>query len=132
MLRGGRIMGIPRTQKTVSPLSTEPEYIAMADPVKGILLAQQMWAFMRPRVKLESVKLFEDSEGAIYLDNNPMESARSKHIGNRHYSMSGVVEDRDIRIVHVNSQLQRADMLTNYLGGAAFRRHCRYEVHSTE
>lgn len=72
-------MWLSRTQKAVSLLSMETEYMTMSHSVSDILFARQRLAFMRPRMKFETFQLFEDNEGAIHSANNSMGSAWPKH-----------------------------------------------------
>lgn len=57
---------------------------------------------MRPEVQ-EKVAGYEGYSGAIHLANKPMDSARPKHIDNRHHFVCDVLRQGDTRIVHVDS-----------------------------
>ena len=59
---GGLVMGggacvswFSRTQKCVTLLTTEAEYVALADVVKEVLFLRQVWRFMLPDVSMDGV-----------------------------------------------------------------------------
>lgn len=83
-------------------------------------------------MKLETLSFYEYSNCAIPLANNPvMGSVKLKHIDMRFHFLQGVVENGNMRIVHVGFNLQHADTLTKKLGGEPFRRRCKYAIDLT-
>lgn len=103
----------------------------MVETVKDVLLARQMWTYMHPRMKLETVAVNEDDSGVIHLASNPMGSARSKHINIRHHFIRDVVKKGNVNIVHVETKLQHADSPPENLNGNACRKHRTYVMNST-
>lgn len=93
----------------------------MADSVKDILVDRQILAFIRRQMKLETLDFSEENSRAINLVNDPMGSARLKHIDIRYHFFLGVFEG-DIWIVYVETKLQYADLLAKNLDGEAFRK----------
>ena len=126
MCCGGPVRWFSRTQKAISLSSSEAEYIAMGECVKDVLFLQQIMNFIRPGAEFEPVTVYEDNSDAIHLANNPIGSARSKHIELRHHSIRDVVKRGLIRITHVESKLQHADALTKNLPTESFRQHRGY------
>lgn len=123
-------MRFSRTQK--STLSTTEEgYFAMADSLKDVIFARQALAFVSPEMDSEAVPLYEDNNGAIHLANNTMGSVKSMHIDISFHFFQGISTRGHIKIVHVDSKLQHADLLTENLGGGAFRSHRNYVMHLT-
>ena len=126
MYLGAAIAYISRTQRCVSLSSTEAEYIAMGDGVKELLFVRQVLRFLRPGHKEKRVTVFEDNEGAISLASNRLASARSKHIDVRYHFLRELVEQKQIAIVKVKTERQRADILTKALGKKLFFAHRNY------
>ena len=84
---------------------------------------QSVLSFIEPRTKGERIIVHEDNEGAIRLANNPLSSGRSRHIDVRHHFLRDLVREQVIRIEHVETKLQHADILTKPLEVKAFRFH---------
>ena len=94
--------------------------IAMGDGVKKLLFVREVLRFLRPGHKEKRATIFEDNEGAISLASNRLASARSKHIDIRHRFPRELVEQKQIAIVKVKTERQRADILTKALGKKLF------------
>lgn len=76
----GPIIWFSKTPKNISVSSTEAEYIAMAETVKGVLFAQQNVNLRASSaIELKTAAVHEDSSGTIHLTDNPMSSTRSTH-----------------------------------------------------
>lgn len=88
-----------------------------------------MLSFMRPRGKLETAALYEDNSGAIHLAHKPRSSIRSRHIDIHHHLIREVVKRSDIKIIHVETKLQQAGLLTEKLSGDTFRKY-RRSIHN--
>ncbi|CAB1118960.1 unnamed protein product [Ectocarpus sp. CCAP 1310/34] len=88
---GMLVVWTSRTQKCVAQSTSEAEYLAM-----------------------------EDNEGAIALADNPLSSGISKHIDVRHHFLRSLTEEGRIKISHVSSKEQHADILTKALPRALF------------
>ena len=69
-----------KTQHVVLLLTSEEEYIAAEDGVKEALFVRAVLVFIAPETSGASIKVFEDNQGARALIENPLSSARSKHI----------------------------------------------------
>ena len=64
---------------------------------------------MLPDVGMPCVPVFEDSEGAVQLAQNPISNSNSRHIDVRHHFLRELVGRREISIFHVSSSFQHAD-----------------------
>lgn len=64
---------------------------------------------------LVEVMLLNDNNGALNLAENPVFHIRSKHIGIRRHFIRKVLTDKRLRIAHVPSDGNVADMLTKSL-----------------
>ena len=68
------------TQKIVTLSTTDAEYVALGDGVKEALFVKGVISFIIPSISENCIKVFVDNDGAISLANNPLSSARTKHI----------------------------------------------------
>ena len=56
--------------------------------------------------------VFEDNQGAVQLAQNPVTNSNSKHTDVRYHFLRKLVRQKDIKVVHVPSEFQHADILT--------------------
>ena len=131
MYGGAVVSATSRTQHCITLSTTEAEYVAMAEGAKEGLYVQSVLTFLRPktlsgRVEDQGIVLYEDNEGAKALAENPLSSERSKHIDVRYHFIRDLVGKETIRIVHVDSGWQHADVLTKPLSVNLFERHRRF------
>ena len=68
------------TQKIMTLSTTEAECVALGDGVKEALFVEGVLSFIVPSISENCIKVFVDSDRAISLANNPLSSARTKHI----------------------------------------------------
>ena len=80
MSGGACVCWFSRTQKCVPLLMSEAEYVALGDAVKQLLFLRQVWRFMLPGKGMPCFLIFEDSQGAVQLSQNPVSNSNSKHI----------------------------------------------------
>lgn len=105
-------MWFSRTKRTVSLSSAGVKYTLIVEKVKDLSFARQMLTSMRPGVQLEKLTVDEDTTGENHLAKKLMGSARSNHIDTRHDFIRDAILKGDIRIAHVDTQVQHADILT--------------------
>ena len=67
--------------------------------------------------------MFVDNEGAIALANNPLSSARTKHIDVRFHFIRELVRLKTISVKYVPPKEQHADIPTKALPGITVRNH---------
>lgn len=94
----------PRTQKCVTLSAAEAEYVAIADIVKEVLFSRQVRRFMLPEVVMPCTPVFEDTEGAFQIAQNPVTNSNPEHIYVRHHFIRGLVARKEISIIHVASE----------------------------
>ena len=58
------------------------------------------------------IDIFGGNEGAMAIANNPSSASRSKHINVKFHFIQGLVRSGEIRILHVGTESQPADILT--------------------
>ena len=77
--------------------------------------------FICPELGGSCVRVFEDNQGAIASAENPLISARSKHIDVRFYFVRELLRAKKIDIQLVASEKQHADILTKSLATTPFK-----------
>ena len=112
-----------KTQHVVSLSTSEAEYIAAADGVKEALFVRAVLNFIAPETSGTIIKVLEDNQEAKALIENPLSSARSKHIDVRFHFIRDLFRTREINVEYEASTEQHADILTNALSRANFQYH---------
>ncbi|CAB1102148.1 unnamed protein product [Ectocarpus sp. CCAP 1310/34] len=110
-------------QRSVTLSSTEAEYVSLSDGMKETIFLRYLWSFIFSNRDVGCTLVHEDNVGAIHLASNPATTPNSKHIDIRHQCIRERVARGEFRIVHVRSDLQRADFLTKALSKEAFCAH---------
>lgn len=88
----------------------------MGECVKETLFIHGILNFFKLHIGARPVKVYEGNQEGIGLADNPMSSAHSKHIDIHLYFVRHLVADGEIKIAHVISSEQHADILTKSLG----------------
>ena len=92
---GGTVVShTSKTQSVVSLSTSEAEYIAAGEGVKEALFARAVVSFIAPETSGASIKVLEDNQGAKALIENPLSSARSKHIDVRYHFIRDLFRTR--------------------------------------
>ena len=78
-------------------------------------------SFIAPETCGASIKVLEDNQEAKALIENPLSSARSKHVDVRFHFIRELFKARKISVRYVASAEQPADVLTKALSRANFR-----------
>ncbi|KAF4990463.1 hypothetical protein FGRMN_8456 [Fusarium graminum] len=117
MLAKAPISWSSQRQRTVALSTTDAEYVAAAEAakeavwIKGLINDLQL-----ENLKVDSVPLYVDNEGARKLSRNPEFHNRTKYIDIRHHFIREKVESGDIDTRRVDTRYNTADMLTKSLG----------------
>jgi hypothetical protein len=69
---------------------------------------------------LSKVPLLCDNESAIHMAGNPVEHSRTKHIDIRHHFLRDYQQKGDIKVYHINTENQLADIFTKPLDEKRF------------
>ena len=124
---GGTVVSHARkTQRVVSLSTSEAEYIAAGEGVKEALFVRAVLSFIAPETSGASIKVLEDNQGAKALIENPLSSARSKHIDVRYHFIRDLFRTRNNSVEYVASAEQHADMLTKALSRANLMYHRKH------
>ena len=126
MCGGFSVCWFSRSIKCVTLSTSEAEYVALGDAVKELLFLRQIWRSMLPNKVMPYFPVFEDSQGAVQLAQNPATNSISKHIDIRHHFLRELVRQRDIKVVQVPPEFQHADILTKALAFDLFAFHRKF------
>lgn len=117
ILAGAPVSWEARKQLTIALSSTEAEYVAMGSAVKEILFCQQILEELGLEESSRGpTELFVDNKSSINLASRIGYSARTKHIDVKHHFIRELVENGRVRILHVRSEENLADVCTKGLG----------------
>ncbi|CAM9864367.1 unnamed protein product, partial [Ascophyllum nodosum] len=105
------------TQKCITTATCEAEYVALCDASKEALFLRAVWlSGMR-------VDIFGDNEGTKAIADNPSSASRSKHIDVKLHFIRGLIRTGGVRLLHVGTEEQHADVLTKALWRNKFMVH---------
>lgn len=119
MFNGGCVFWRSKRQPIVSVSSTEAEMIALTatalelEWLKRVLNEDMRYATGLPLI-------FCDNESTIKLAQNPIASARTRHIDVRHRKIQQFIEDEHMQLKWVSTSKQLADILTKSLPRSEF------------
>lgn len=109
-----------KRQQTVSRSSAEAEYKGVANAVAELTWLRNLFTEMRLPIPRTSV-VFCDNVSAVYLSTNPVQHQRTKHVEIDIHFVREKVALGYIRVVHVPSSLQYADIFTKGLPTILFQ-----------
>ncbi|KRX44857.1 Retrovirus-related Pol polyprotein from transposon TNT 1-94, partial [Trichinella sp. T9] len=119
MCEGGAVLWHSQKQRSVALSTTEAEYVAASEAAKDMMWLMALFAEVT-EVKQKPI-LFVDNMGAVTLSKNPEFHNRSKHIDVRfHFVREKYIEGK-IDIQHIDSENQKADILTKDLPKTRFQ-----------
>jgi hypothetical protein len=108
-----------KRQQTVSRSSAEAEYRAVANAVAEISWLRQLLQELHFCPQRSSV-VFCDNVSAVYLSTNPVQQQRTKHVEIDLHFVHDKVATGAIRVLHVPSTSQYADVFTKCLTTSIF------------
>lgn len=117
---GGAITWASRRQDCISLSTTEAEYIASSEATKDIIWLTRLFDEISP-LKTEPV-LLVDNASAIKIVKNPIFHRRSKHIEVRFHFVRECYQKKLLKIEHVSSNDQLADILTKPIPRVQYER----------
>lgn len=122
LLNGGAISWSSRLQPTVAASTCEAEYMAGAYATKEALWLRKLMGDLEIRVSTVDIKC--DNQGAIKLMKHPIAHARSKHIDVVHHFARERVTRGEIKFEFCGTEENVADILTKPLAEDKFNK-CR-------
>jgi hypothetical protein len=114
MMAGGPVSWSSKRQETVALSTTEAEYMAMS---RACQQAVWMYSFMREAGLEQEAPaiLYNDNTGSIALTESKKGHKKAKHIHIRYHYIRERVSEGDVRVFHVPSADNLADILTKPL-----------------
>ncbi|KAF5820342.1 putative RNA-directed DNA polymerase [Helianthus annuus] len=109
-----------KRQPTVSRSSAEAEYRGVANAVAEATWLRNLMLELHTPLQHASV-VYCDNVSAVYLSNNPVQHQRTKHIEIDIHFVRDKVRVGHIRVLHVPSSLQYADIFTKGLPRQLFQ-----------
>ena len=103
------------TQKCVTTATCEAEYVDLCDVSKEALFMRAVLVFLQLNLTGMRVGVFGGNGGAKAIANNPSSASRSKHIDVKIHFIRGLIHSGEVRVLHVGTAEQHADVLTKYL-----------------
>jgi hypothetical protein len=102
--------------------STESEYMALSSAAQEATWIRRLLMKLQALDSKAATEIRCDNQSAIRLAENPVFHARTKHIETHHYYIREQVEAEKIKVTHVPSSDQIADIFTKPLGRTAFEK----------
>ena len=124
-LAQGAVSWVSRKQKTVALSSTEAEYMCVSDTARQAAWIKSL--FSEIGFTIEPIMTWCDNQGAIFLANNPAQEHRSKHIDIRYHYIRECISDGKIKLQHISTTEQVADIMTKCLSRDKFN-HFRNQL----
>ena len=86
MLGGGTINWFSRAQRVTALVSSELEYVALAEIVNEAKLFRQEQDFIIPPLRSCTISIMRDNQNAIKMVNNKHSRSRTRHIDVKHHN----------------------------------------------
>jgi hypothetical protein len=119
MLGNSPISWQSKRQNTVALSSTEAEYIATKEVTKEAIWLRRLFADLG-HPQDSPTTLYEDNTATIALARNPRQHNRTKHIDIQYHFIREYVANNTVKIEHIESKDQLADLLTKGLNREKF------------
>ena len=111
-----------RRHKTRSLSSMESEYMEASEAAKEVLFFRVMLEELDYKQSSPTI-MYEDNKACIQYSKNNTSHDRTKHIDIRAYVLRDCVRNNDIKLMHVDTRDQLADMLTKHQLKHVFLNH---------
>ena len=108
-----------KRQSTVSKSSAEAEYRAVANRVAEATWLRQLLQELRAPLRRATL-VYCDNISAVYMTSNPVQHQRTKHIEIDLHFVRERVAVGDLRVLHVPTSSQYADIFTKGLPSSLF------------
>ena len=124
-LGGGAISQFSRGQRVTATATSESEYVALAEVVNEVRLLRHVKALMVSPIGY-NIRVHEHNKGAIRITENSLSSRQTRHIDVKHHMVRDAADGGIIRVEHVKSEEQHADVLTKAIYAKSFEKHARF------
>ncbi|KAL0554442.1 hypothetical protein IC582_008363 [Cucumis melo] len=116
------ISWLSKKQNYVSLSTAEAEYIAAGSGCTQLIWMKNM--LLEYGFDQDTMTLYFDNMSAIDISKNPVQHSLTKHIDIRHHFIRELVEVKVIKLDHIRSNLQLADIFTKPLDASSFEYLC--------
>ncbi|KAK1629218.1 hypothetical protein QYE76_003533 [Lolium multiflorum] len=123
ILNGAAVSWASSKQCTVAKSSTESEYIAASEASSAVWMKRFIVELGVVPSALDPFVIYCDNMGAIANAQEPRSHKRLKHIKLRYHSIREYIEDGEVKICKVHTDLNVADPLTKALPRAKHDQH---------
>ena len=119
-LGGGTVFSSSKKQSLVTKSSTESELVAVSDAIPQIVWTREFMMYQGYECK--PATLYQDNQSTIALvAKGKSTSPRTRHIAIRYYFVKDRIDNGEIVVEYMPTDLMRADILTKPLQGELFR-----------
>ena len=118
----GIVSWLSRRQRRVRLSSTEAEYCGMTECAKQIQWICNL--FGEIKLPMSRIPFCVDNQGAIFLASNPAQEGRTKYVRIPQYYIREAVENGEVELFYVPTNIQFADIFTKNLGKTKFLEGC--------
>ena len=118
-LGSASISWMSRKQKSVALSTAEAEYIAASMACCEAVWLRKLFSELFQHV-LDTTVILCDNQSGIRMTENPVFHDRSKHIDIRYHFIRDMVQRGAVRLDHIGTDEQVADILTKPLGKVKF------------
>lgn len=122
MFNGGPVSWRCQRQSIVTLSTTEAEYVSGCELTKELIPVRELLLELK-QISSAPTKVMIDNQSTIKIAKNENGQLRTKHIDVRHKWLTEQVARKAIRIEHVSSENQAADILTKPLHKSKFLRN---------
>ena len=119
MFCGCAISWVSKLESVIALSTAESEYITLSMEMRQVLPLLELMKEVNVYLKIEELpspkvycRVFEDNESSISIATNNIFFPRTKYIELRYHHFRGHVKDGTIKIQHVSTEDQLADMFT--------------------
>ena len=109
-----------KRQNCVALSSCESEYVSACVCAKQVVWMRRLLCELGVSI-VNSTVIYGDNEAARMLSENPLHHDRTKHIDTQYHYLRDKFTDGIIRLCHVDTVLEEADILTKEYVGSGFR-----------
>ncbi|GKE98311.1 ribonuclease H-like domain-containing protein, partial [Tanacetum coccineum] len=104
---------------TLSRSGAEAEYRGVANAIAETCWIRNLLRELHTPLSFATIQ-YCDNVSAVYLSSNPVQHQRTKHIEIDIHFVRDLVATRQVRVLHVPSRFQYADIFTKGLPSALF------------
>ena len=124
---GCPVLWCSKLQTEIALSTTEAEYIELSQDMRDVIpfmyLLKEISCIFDIHLPKPEVycRVFEDNQSCIAVEESPKFTPRTKHIAIKFHHFRSFVQKKVIRILHIGTKEQTADIFTKPLDEQAFK-----------